>query len=650
MLAVGGSDMELSAPVMASHEWLSAASLTLQVGVAAYALWLNRVFGTQRAGWALCAAFVLMLAMHLNEAFSPPVTVSALGLRPEMAYLFISLLLLLGLSHLSTLYRERGLAELAVCQARDDLEKRVQERTAELASEVEQKRASQQMYRGLVDSLEGVIFECHADDLSFTFVSPQSERLLGYSPEECLKSVGWVQMVHANDCRHFMDSWFRAVRDKAGATEEFRVLAKDGRIRWVRLLANVAASPGGRLQVRGVLLDITDRKELEDQLRQAQKMEAVGRLSGGVAHDFNNILTAIQGYGQLLLDLERTTDQAGDYLKQICDAAARGSQMTRQLLAFSRKQELRVEPTDLNKVVEGTSKMARVLLGAQIDLRQDLAEPLPSVEADATQLTQVVMNLAVNARDAMPGGGTLTIKTESITFTEADQEANLEVRAGSYCCLSVSDTGTGIPQEILPHIFEPFYTTKDAGKGTGLGLSTVYGIIKQHGGWITVDTALGRGTTFRLFLPESNKRPQVRTEPQASPREIGNETILLVEDDPGVRQMASSVLKAQGYKVLEADSGPAALRVWDQRRKDVDLLLTDIVMPEGMTGWDVVKRLRQDNPKLKAVAMSGYTPEPPTDLEVVFLPKPYQAHTLVKVVADALGSTLGQSPEAASRN
>jgi two-component system, cell cycle sensor histidine kinase and response regulator CckA len=629
---------------VATHDFLSAVSLSLQIAVAAYALWLNRVFGTKRAGWALCGAFILMLVMHINEAFSPPVTVSALGLRPELAYLFISLLLLLGLSHLATLYRERQLAESAIRKARDELEMRVRERTAELAGEVEQRkqaeaeiRSSQQLYRGLVDSLDGIIFECQADDLSFTFVSPQSERLLGFAPDQWLRQINWQTIIHPDDYRQFAETWARAVQDKSGASLEFRVLAKDKRTRWVRHLASVVAGPHGQFRIRGVLLDVTERKQLEDELRHAQKMEAVGRLSGGVAHDFNNILTAIQGYGGLLLAIGGSTGEAAEYLKRICEAAARGEQLTSQLLAFSRKQEMRLEPADLNKVVESTAKMAAVLLGEDIALCQQLAEELPPVLADTGQLTQVLMNLAVNARDAMRQGGQLAVKTEAVSFTDADRANHPEIRAGLFVCLSVSDTGTGISADVLPHIFEPFFTTKEVGKGTGLGLSTVYGTIKQHGGWIHVDTAPGQGTTFRLFLPASDAPVNSVVEKHEPCERAGdNETILLVEDDALVLQMTSSVLQAQGYQVLEANSGPVALRLWAQHRNEVDLLLTDVVMPDGMSGWEVVERLRADNPRLKAIAMSGYAPEEPSGLEFAFLRKPYLPQTLLKSVSDAL--------------
>jgi PAS domain S-box-containing protein len=635
----------------ATNELLGTTSLALQVVVACYALWLNRVFGTRRAGWALSGAFVLMLAMHLNELASPPVSVVALGCPPSLAYSFISLLLLLGLSHLATLYRERQKAEDIIRQARDELEVRVAERTAELvqantslAQEIDQRkqaeaqiRASQEMYRGLVDSLEGIIFECKAEDLSFTFVSPQCERLLGYGPDQWLKEIRWQDIIYPHDYRTFTQNCAKSLPDKSSASLEYRVVAQGKRIRWVRQVSNFVTSAQGELRLRGVLLDITERKQLEDELRQAQKMEAVGKLAGGVAHDFRNILTVIHGYGELLLAMQEAGGDATEYLRQICEAANRGNQLTRQLLAFSRKQDIRIELVDLNAVVESTTKMLGVLLGEDVALGKELARPLPPIQADAGQLTQVLMNLAVNARDAMPIGGRLTIKTAEVGFTEQDKAVDADVRPGKFACLSVADTGTGIPPEVLPHIFEPFFTTKDIGKGTGLGLSTVYGIIQQHGGWIKVETALNQGTTLHLYLPATEAQPKSFLEPSvASSRTGHSETILLVEDDALVLEMAAAALEGQSYRVLRAGSGPAALRLWTEHLGRVDLLLTDIVMPEGMSGWDVIKRLRAENPRLKTIATSGYAPEAPHGLDVAMLPKPYRATTLLKTVGDVL--------------
>jgi PAS domain S-box-containing protein len=489
---------------------LEVAALVLQVVVAIYALWLNRVFGTRRAGWALCGAFVLMLAMHLSEAAALPESVSVFGLSPGLTYLFISLLLLIGLSHLAAVYRERERAETEVRKARDELEDRVCERTAELAAEIEQRkraeveiRASQQQYCGLVNSLEGIIFECEAADLSFAFVSPQSERLLGYVPDEWLKQLNWRDLVHPEDYETVHEACNKAVQEQSSLALEFRVLAKDQRTRWVRLLANVVADSHGPVSIRGVLLDVTKRRQLEEALRQAQKMEAVGRLSGGVAHDFSNLLTSIQCYAELLLIEPGDPSTRIEYAGEISRAASRGGRLTRQLLTFSRERDIHVEDVDLNKLVEDASGMFRALLGHRVELCNDLTE-VPLVRGDVEQLTQVLLNLVVNSRDAMPSGGKLCIKTQRTDCGHADQASDPEMRADTFCCLSISDTGTGISPDALPHIFEPFFTTKETGKGTGLGLAIVYGIVKQHRGWVEVESSLGRGTTFRLSLPAAD--------------------------------------------------------------------------------------------------------------------------------------------------
>ncbi len=638
-------------PPTPAQEMIGAAALTFQVAVAGYALWLNRIFGGRRAGWALGGAFSLMFLMHLNEAWSPPVTVAALGLRPELAYLFISLLLLLGLSHLATLYRERQRAEEEIRAANDQLDLRVQNRTAELlraneqlAVEVENRkkaeseiRASQQLYQGLVDSLDGIIFECETSHLAFTFVSSQCQRLLGYSAAEWMSGIRWRDIIHPEDYSLFADSCARAIAERTASSAEYRIRHQSGDYRWVRHLARVVSNREQQSSFCGVLLDMTERRQLEEQLHHAQKMEAVGRLAGGVAHDFNNILTVIQGYGQMLLDMAEWQTQTPSYLKLICGAATRGEHLARQLLAFSRRQAIHVQALELNQVVESTAQMIRVLLGEMVVLRQELAAELPSVKGDGAQLAQVLMNLAVNARDAMPNGGTLTIRTELISFTEREQQFDPSVQLGSFIRLSVADTGTGIPDDVLPRIFEPFFTTKDVGKGTGLGLSIVYGIIKQHGGWVKVQSQVGRGTSFHLYIPVTiEKAAQIEEQMGFSPRRGNNETILLVEDEPDVLNMAALVLKDCGYRVLTADSGPAALDVWAKHSEEISMVVTDVVMPEGMSGWQLVKQMRTTCPQLKALVTSGYTKDTEGDDNVTFLTKPYQPRTLAKAVQQAL--------------
>ena len=373
---------------------------------------------------------------------------------------------------------------------------------------------------------------------------------------------------------------------------------------------NMDGSVGGLI---GAILDITDRKRMEeenaslqDQLRQSQKVEAIGQLAGGIAHDFNNLLTIIQGNSQLsLMDL-----QEGDPLKanieEIQEAAKRAADLTRQLLAFSRKQILEMRVLDLNQVLQRLDKMLRRVIGEDIDLTMFLPESIWKVKADPGQIEQVIINLAVNARDAMPEGGKLTIETANVELDEEYANKHIAVQPGRYVMLSMSDTGVGMTPEVRERIFEPFFTTKEKGKGTGLGLSTVYGIVKQSGGNVWVYSEPGQGTTFKIYLPQVDEPLEELREEVVKEVSRGHETILLVEDEDVVRKLAVRVLKRQGYKVLEAPDGGKAFMLCEAYKEPIHLILTDVVMP-GMSGRKLVDRLKVIHPEMKVLYMSGYT-------------------------------------------
>jgi signal transduction histidine kinase/FixJ family two-component response regulator len=347
----------------------------------------------------------------------------------------------------------------------------------------------------------------------------------------------------------------------------------------------------------------------QEQLRQSQKLEAIGQLAGGIAHDFNNLLTVIRGNTELVLMTPAQLQPiAVECLNQAVAAADRAAKLTRQLLAFSRKQVMQSQPLNLSEVVSNMSKMLKRIIGEHIQL-QCLCEPgLPMVLADAGMLEQVLVNLVVNARDAMPRGGQLVISISVVELDSVQARNHEEARAGRFITLRVADTGTGIASEHLPHIFEPFFTTKDVGKGTGLGLATVYGIVKQHQGWIDVSTKLGHGSMFTLFLPANEAHPALHAETKGPSKPAGGkETILLVEDEDSVRLLTRRLLEKFGYTVHEATSGRAALDVWRSRSLQLDLLLTDIIMPEGVTGRELAEQLRAGNPRLKVVFTSGYS-------------------------------------------
>jgi nitrogen-specific signal transduction histidine kinase/CheY-like chemotaxis protein len=395
--------------------------------------------------------------------------------------------------------------------------------------------------------------------------------------------------------------------------------------------------------VQVILCDHAERKRLEAQLRHAQKLEAIGQLAGGVAHDFNNVLTVIQLQAAALLSSEGLSEKVTESARQIAFAAERAAGLTRQLLAFSRKQLTQMVDLDLNELVANLIKMLQRLLGEDVQLEVSFSPAHPSIHADAGMIEQVLLNLAVNARDAMPRGGRLRIQTETLSLDEAGAQANPEARPGEFVCLSVSDTGQGIAPEHLPRLFEPFFSTKGVGEGSGLGLATVYGVVKQHQGWITVESRLEQGTTFRVFLPRLlGQVPVSEASPVCcppSPR--GKEAILLVEDEELVRQVARTILEGLGYRVFEAESGVAALEVWRERRSEIALLLTDMVMPEGLTGRDLAEKLWAEAPNLPVILTSGYSPQIAGQQRglgegVPFLQKPYSPEKLATVVRDAL--------------
>ena len=395
--------------------------------------------------------------------------------------------------------------------------------------------------------------------------------------------------------------------------------------------------------VHAYVEDITERLSLEAQLRQSQKMESVGQLAAGVAHDFNNMLTIIQGHGGLLLAKAAQNPELLESSQAIYFAAERAANLTRQLLMFSRKNVMQPKQLDLREVVSQLSKMLQRLLGETITLDVHAPDQLPLVHGDTGMVEQVIMNLAVNSRDAMPKGGTLIISTTPVEIDSSYVHSHPEARPGSFICLRVSDTGCGMDAYTMARIFEPFFTTKEVGKGTGLGLATVYGIMKQHEGWIEVSSELGHGTTFNVFFPTVGQPVELTSVKQLpqDPIQGGQETVLIVEDEPVLRDMAHVILQDCGYNILEACSGRDALRVWENYKEKIDLLVTDMVMPEGISGMDLANRLLESKPDLKIIFASGYSMDDldtafVRDGHAIFLQKPYTHVTLAKAVRQCL--------------
>jgi two-component system cell cycle sensor histidine kinase/response regulator CckA len=477
---------------------------------------------------------------------------------------------------------------------------------------------------------------------AFTYNSLSVARVLGYEPPELLGQNAF-SFIHEEDLKHTQESFQHCVENPGTTTNsKFRARHRDGT--W-RYLETICKSFLHDPEIAGIVVnsrDITERHLLEEQLRQSQKMEAIGQLAGGVAHDFNNILTVIQGHAALMRSAGGLPQPAAGSVDQIHQAAERAANLTRQLLTFSRRQMMQPRPLDLNAVVSHMTKLLERILGEDIALQFNYSAGQVFVLADVGMMEQILLNLAVNSRDAMPAGGRLTIKIAVVGVAANALVEHPEGRAGQFAQLSVSDTGSGIEPAVLPHIFEPFFTTKAVGKGTGLGLATVYGIVKQHQGWIEAHSRVGEGTTFRVFLP-AIKAAGVTAEDTTIEEKLprGSEVILLVEDEPPVRELASRVLQACGYRVLEAASGVRALEVWHKHKDEIALLLTDVVMPDGMTGRDLAEKVQAEKPELKALFTSGYNAEIVGKDFVVkeglnFLQKPYLPHKLAQVVRNCL--------------
>jgi signal transduction histidine kinase len=447
---------------------------------------------------------------------------------------------------------------------------------------------------------------------------------------------------HADDRDAVRQEIARAILERQDLAIVFRTAGPGGEVRWVecrgRVLYQADTTPA---RVVGVTTDVTERKLLEAQLRQAQKMEAIGQLAGGVAHDFNNLLTAILGYAKFAANGLALDDQRSRDVAEIVKAAQRAASLTRQLLAFSRKQVLRSMPVDLNELVTSVSEMLRRLIGEHIALDVVSAPDLALVLADAGQLEQVVINLVVNARDAMDQGGRLTLETANVQLDATAGLPEQTVVPGWYVMLAVVDTGVGMNAHTKRHLFEPFFTTKERGKGTGLGLATVYGIVKQSDGYIWAESEPGYGSTFRVYLPRAEHYVEADAPAIGSNTPFrGSETVLLVEDEAGVRYLARRILEDAGYRVLEAATGQDAELIVARKRGAIDLLVTDVLMP-GLSGPELFLRLAVDDPALKVVYISGYATEAMArqfglDRTRPFLQKPFTAEQLVSTVRGVL--------------
>jgi two-component system, cell cycle sensor histidine kinase and response regulator CckA len=502
-------------------------------------------------------------------------------------------------------------------------------------------RASEERFREMAETIQDVFWAASPDLRRFLYVSPAYADIW-QRPIDALYADAeeWLRSVEPAD-RSRLESVRKALQQGTAYRLDYRIRRPDGALKWIEERGYaICDSRGAVTRTLGVAADVTQRKELQEQLIQTQKIEAIGLLAGGVAHDFNNVLSVINGYAEMLLQSQELSPPVLEQLKQIYAAGRRAATLTRQLLVFSRRQAVNQQVIDLNGVIEDLIKMLGRLIGERVKIELDLARDLPRVNADSGMMEQIVMNLAVNARDAMREGGTLWIATSSVVVRESETPGN--GRPGEYVRLSVRDTGCGIPAANLPHIFEPFFTTKPTGQGTGLGLATVHAIAQQHLGWVEVESVVGNGTTFHIFLPAETRTAGVITTPTNSAIAAGSgETILLVEDEAAVRTCAAHVLSRYGYRVLQAGTGMEAVELWQRHQSEIDLLLTDVVLPDRLSGVKLAEALRAGRPELKVVLASGYRNDVnPSAIEsekgTKFINKPYDVTTLTRVVREML--------------
>jgi two-component system, chemotaxis family, CheB/CheR fusion protein len=503
-------------------------------------------------------------------------------------------------------------------------------------------RQSETRYRALVETTYDWVWEVDAEG-RYTYASPKVLELLGYTPAEVIGRTPF-DLMPADEAERLQAVFGDIVsRRTPFAALENTNRHKDGHLVVLETSGSpVFGSNGAFLGYRGMDRDITDRKELEANLRQAQKLDAVGQLAGGVAHDFNNVLSAISLEAELLRSNPTLDEDARHGLDEMLSEVQRAAGITRQLLLFSRRSAMTVKPVDVNQVVENLFKMLRRLIGEHITLTFEAAPRLPLIVGDAAMVDQMVMNLVVNARDAMPNGGHIIVRTAVEQIDRHLRSTGTATESSWFVRLTVADTGCGIDALTIKRIFEPFFTTKEAGRGTGLGLSTVHGIVAQHNGWIDVDSVPDAGTTFRVYLPVLTDAEDLKAEAQAASVVIGGqERVLVVEDEGTLRRLVARTLSKLGYAVFEAATGRDALAIWNEHGGQFDLLFTDMVMPEGVSGLELALQLRSLKPALKTIISSGYTKDlafKQTALagDMVYLPKPYDVSALAQVVRTCL--------------
>lgn len=597
---------------------------------------LERAYELGRAAMSEKRGLLDVLAVHAAVAETPEASVSDAAQRQRF--------LAEALSPYEMALRGFSEANFALKRLSASLEQRVRERTRELME-------AQRLYQRLLEEVPALIYTIVPEARVVLYVSPQVEHLFGYLSEEWSYDF-WLDRIHPDDVPMVLQARRSAVESRSTMRAEYRVLARDGSIRWLRDQATASGGDGAPISLRGIAVDATEARSLAEQFHEAQRLESVGRLAGGIAHDFNNLIAVILTNADLALEGIASGEPVEEEVHEIHDAARRAGDLTRQLLAFSRRQVLHPRLFTPNALVRDIERMLRRLIGGQINLSLDLDPELGLVRADPGQLEQVIMNLVVNARDAIAGSGHIEISTSRRRPSPEERARHRLAVSGEHARISVSDDGNGIPPEVRQRIFEPFFTTKDVDQGTGLGLSTCRGIIEQSGGVIEVHSEVGRGTRFDVLLPlvdEPSRASPVhaRLQERASPRPG---TILVVEDDPALRRSTARLLRQAGHEALLAADAMEALATLAARCGKVDVVLTDVIM-QGMNGRELQREVAQRFPEVQIVLMTGYASvellrvDGGTDLDV--LHKPFDATSLLAKVHRALSRASSEGGEEA---
>ena len=513
-------------------------------------------------------------------------------------------------------------------------------------------RKSEERYHSFVKNLKGIAYQRDID-FSPVFFHGAVKEITGYTEDDFIaNNPKWEDIINKNDLSKVIQNWRKLCRSPKSASEfEYRINRKDGQVKWLMEIGqNICDESGKSVSIQGIFYDITERKEAEDALLkseekflQVQKMESIGRLAGGIAHDFNNILTVINGNTELLLNELDKDHPRRHNLELIHRAGDRATSLTSRLLAFGRKQMLHYKVIDLNTLLREINKLLRQIIGEDIEIVTIFEPSLKNLKADPGQIEQIMLNLAINARDAMPQGGTLTIRTENVMLNEKQCKNLPDAYSGKFVRFSIEDTGMGMDKATMNKIFDPFFTTKKPTEGTGLGLSSVYGIVKQHEGWVNINSELGYGTTFEIYLPalslmQSDKIP-IHT-PSLQQFQGKGERILLVEDDDGVRHFTKSTLEKNGYTVFEAANALNALSIFDRENGDFYLVLCDVVLPD-INGVELIEKLLSQNPQMLVLFCSGYCTDHKSQWSIIkernfcFLKKPYNTYDLLRAIKEA---------------